>query len=115
MGHALKVFGVAAVLALASGCVIVVDEGEGDVEATWASSYSSTDEDADLAREIGKDLDADPRLRVEDLRVDVRRGVVTLRGEVSSIENLQRAVDAAAAVGGVRRVVSRLTVEISPS
>ena len=115
MGHITRAFVLAASIAAISGCVIVVDESDGEVEATWASSYSSSEEDADLAREIGRDLDADPRLRVEDLRVDVRRGVVTLRGEVSSIENLQKAVDTASAVEGVRRVVSRLTVEVSPS
>lgn len=115
MRHALKLFGLAAALAVLSACVIVVDEGEGDVDAKWASSYSSTDADVSLARRVGEDLDADPVLRTEDLRVDVRRGVVTLRGEVTSVQNLQKAVDTASSVEGVRRVVSKLTVEVSPT
>jgi osmotically-inducible protein OsmY len=104
-----------AVLAMASACVIVVDKDDGNVDAQWASSHASSDADVALARRVGEDLEADPDLRTEDLRVDVRRGVVTLRGEVRSIQNLQKAIDAAASVDGVRRVVSRLKVEVSPS
>jgi len=115
MRQALRIFGLAAMLAMMSACVIVVDEGEGDVDATWASHYSSTDADAALARRVGESLEADPGLRTEDLRVDVRRGVVTLRGEVSDVQSLQKAIDTASAVDGVRRVVSKLKVEVSPS
>ena len=42
----------------------------------------------------------------------VRRGVVTLRGEVTDLQVLERAVNAAAAVDGTRRVVSKLEVEL---
>jgi osmotically-inducible protein OsmY len=99
-------------LALTSGCVIVVDEGEGDVDASWATSYSSTEADEELARRIGDAIEDDPRLRNEDLRVAVRRGVVTLRGEVTNLEVLEQAVNVAAAVDGTRRVVSKLEVEL---
>jgi osmotically-inducible protein OsmY len=109
------VLATAVLLAGLNACVIVVDEGEGDVDATWASSYSSTDEDSELARRIGHRLEADPALEKEDLHVQVRRGVVTLKGEVADIQTLDRAVQTAAGVEGVRRVVSKLTVEVSPS
>lgn len=115
MKQVLRLFALAAVLAMASACVIVVDEADGDVDAKWASSYASTDADVALARRVGDDLEADPDLRTEDLQVDVRRGVVTLRGEVGSVRNLQKAIDTASSVDGVRRVVSRLKVEVSPS
>lgn len=101
-----------ALLALLSGCVIVVDEGEGDVDASWATSYSSTEADEDLARRVGDAIEDDPQLRNEDVRVAVRRGVVTLKGEVTDLDVLERAVSAAAAVDGTRRVVSKLEVEI---
>jgi osmotically-inducible protein OsmY len=66
-----------------------------------------------LAENIGDGFDRDPTLSTEDLRVTVRRGVVTLRGEVSDLAALERALDVAASVEGVRRVVSKLTVEVS--
>jgi osmotically-inducible protein OsmY len=109
-----RLIGLVAVLAAMSACVIVV-EGEGDVDATWASSYSSTDADEALAQKVGENLDADPELRTEDLRVDVRRGVVTLRGEVSDLQSLEKAISKASSVEGVRRVVSKLTVEVAPT
>lgn len=113
--HALRLLGLVAALAMMSACVIVVDDNEDEVEATWATNYSSTDEDVALARRIGEDLESDPGLRTEDLRVDVRRGVVTLRGEVSDVQALQKAIETASAVHGVRKVISRLKVEVSPS
>jgi osmotically-inducible protein OsmY len=104
-----------ALVGVSSACVIVVDEGEDTVDATWASSYSTTEADTRLANEVGESLDADAALRTEDLRVSVRRGVVTLKGEVSDIPTLERAVDVANSVDGVRRVVSKLTVEVASS
>lgn len=110
-----KAIVLAFVLTAMTACVIVVKEGEGesDVEATWASSYSSTAEDDSLAENIGDGFDRDPTLSTEDLRVTVRRGVATLRGEVSDLAALERALDVAASVEGVRRVVSKLTLEVS--
>ena len=114
----LKIVGtliVAWALVSIGACVVVVDGGEGEVDATWASEYQSTPEDESLAQDIGDGFDADPALRTEDLRVSVRRGVATLRGEVSNLAALERAMDVASSVEGVRRVVSKLTVEVSAS
>lgn len=113
MRRTLQIIALSALVGISSACVIVVDDGEGSVEADWASSYSTTEADTDLAHEIGENLDADPTLRTEDLQVSVRRGVVTLRGEVSDIPTLERAVNVANSVEGVRRVVSKLAVEVS--
>lgn len=115
MRKALQITALSTLLGLSSACVIVVDDGEGSVDASWASSYSTTEADTDLAQEVGESLDADPVLRTEDLQVSVRRGVVTLRGEVSDIPTLERAIDVANSVEGVRRVVSKLAVEVSPA
>jgi osmotically-inducible protein OsmY len=115
MHRTLQLLALAALISLSSACVIVVDDGEGSVDATWASSYSTTEADEELARQVGDSIDDDPVLRTEDLRVSVRRGVVTLNGEVSDIPTLERAVDVANSVEGVRRVVSRLAVEVSSS
>lgn len=106
-------FGIMVLAVVLNGCVIVVDEGEGDVDASWATSYSSTDADEDLAKRVGTVIDEDPDLRTEDLRVSVRKGVVTLRGEVSDIKTLERVVDTASRVEGVRRVISKITVEVA--
>lgn len=108
-----RILALVGLMAMLGACVIVVDEGEGEVDATWATSYSTTEADSDLAHRVGDTLDADPLLRTEDLRVAVRRGVVTLNGEVTDLDALRRAVDTAASVEGVRRVVSKLTVEVS--
>lgn len=105
--------GLTALLVTLNGCVIVVDEGGGEVDATWSSSYSTTEADSDLARRVGATLGDDPELRTEDLHVSVRRGVVTLKGEVGDLPTLEKAVSTAAAVDGVRRVVSKPTVEVS--
>jgi osmotically-inducible protein OsmY len=115
MKGTLQATALAVLIAVASACVIVVDEGEGSVDATWAGSYSTTEADEELARQVGDSIEGDPVLRTEDLRVSVRRGVVTLNGEVSDIPTLERAVDVANSVEGVRRVVSRLAVEVSSS
>ena len=115
MKKSLQILVLGALVGLSSACVIVVDEGEDSIDATWASSYSTTEADTRLANDVGESLDADAALRSEDLRVSVRRGIVTLNGEVSDIPTLQRAVDVANSVDGVRRVVSKLTVEVAPS
>ena len=96
MKGTLQATALAVLIAVASACVIVVDDEE-------------------LARQVGDTIEDDPLLRTEDLRVSVRRGVVTLNGEVSDIPTLERAVDVANSVEGVRRVVSRLAVEVSSS
>ena len=115
MKRILQATALAVLVAVASACVIVVDDGKGSVDATWASNYSATEADEELARQVGDTIEDDPLLRTEDLRVSVRRGVVTLSGEVSDIPTLERAVDLANSVEGVRRVVSRLAVEVSSS
>ena len=115
MRRTLQIMALSALIGVSSACVIVVGDDDGSVDATWASSYSTTDADTELAHQVGESLDADPTLRTEDLQVSVRRGVVTLRGEVSDIPTLERAVDVANSVEGVRRVVSKLAVEVSSS
>ena len=47
-----RIFVLSFLLAFLSGCVIVVDEGEGDVDASWATSYSTTEADEELARRV---------------------------------------------------------------
>lgn len=108
-----KALVLALVLTLMTACIIVVHEDEDDVEATWVGNYSPTAEDESLAQHIGDAFDADATLDAENLRVSVRRGVATLRGEVSEVAALERAVEVAASVEGVTRVVSKLTVDIS--
>lgn len=113
MEKTFKALVLALVLCSMTACIIVVHEGEDDVEATWVGNYSPTAEDESLARHIGDAFEGDSTLGAEDLRVSVRRGVATLRGDVSDVAALERAVDVAASVEGVSRVVSRLTVDVS--
>ena len=78
------------------------------IDASAASSASATQRlfDPDKA------FEQRAKLGHRDHVGAVRRGVVTLRGEVTDLQVLERAVNAAAAVDGTRRVVSKLEVEL---
>lgn len=105
----------------AGGCVLVVD-GEGahrahsDVE--WARvseparSTSTATADGALAREVRSRFTADSALAQEDITISSSGAVVTLHGRLSDAVLLEHALRVAAAVPGVERVVSRLTIEM---
>lgn len=104
-----------AVAFLASGCIVVVKEGEWDAE--WASEYEHESNvrnaaNAELSDRVSERLAEDSDLRLEDLSVTAEDEVVTLRGRVGDVEALRRAVELAGSVDGVRRVVSRVTVDV---
>ncbi|MGB5248333.1 MAG: BON domain-containing protein [Gammaproteobacteria bacterium] len=99
-----------------TACVIVVNDDETDAE--WVGSYDhegKVEADEELRDQVGARLAQSPRLRDEDINVSVDNGVVTLTGKVDDASLVPQAVEAAAAVEGVRRVVARLTVEVSAS
>ena len=66
--------------------------------------------DDQISRLVRERFAADADLRAADLRVDTRRGVVTLRGSLSAFDLRDRAVRLARDVSGVARVNSQITV-----
>ena len=99
----------------AGGCVIVVNDDEADAE--WVGSYDhdrTVEANEELRDRVGELMAESEQLRDEDIKVSANNGIVTLTGNVGDAALVQQAVEAAAAVEGVRRVVARLTVEVGP-
>lgn len=66
--------------------------------------------DDDLAQAVHRELREDALTTDLVVKVGVRDGVVTLRGEVPSLEDADAAEEVAARVGGVREVSEELTI-----
>jgi hypothetical protein len=66
--------------------------------------------DADIARGVREGLYQDTWLQADDIQVEVRDGVVTLKGEVDDYMEARYAWDDAWEAAGVRGVVNQLTV-----
>jgi hypothetical protein len=108
---------------LGSGCVVVVG-GEGNhrrADVEWSSSSDDRNyaepgrQDDALTRELQSRIRADAALAAEDISVSSSGSVVTLHGRVGALAALEQAMQLAADVPGVTRVVSRLTVELEGS
>lgn len=116
----------AATTLLTTGCVFVVggDSAKRNGEVEWATDrdYSAAPQrssaagarvaDGVLAREVEARLRIDSAVAAEDVTVSSSGDVVTLHGRVSEVALLEHIMRVAAAVPDVRRVVSRLTVEM---
>lgn len=106
---------VTAFLAL-QGCVIVVGTDTED-GAYWGGkdySVNGVSHDGDhLSRDVARLIADDVNLVSEEIRVSSEDGVVVLKGRVSDVYRLARAVATAKSVKGVDRVVSEMTVDAS--
>ena len=94
------------VISCASGCVLVV------ADENVAHEIQAEKDRSRMARSISKDLDRDESLQYSDIKVSEMDGVVTLRGDVDSVDSLQYVIDRVASYTGVEKVVSHLTVEV---
>lgn len=96
------------------GCVIVVGADTED-GAYWAGedySVNGVEHDGDgLSRDVARLIADDVNLSSEDIRVTSEDGVVVLKGHVSDVYRLARALATAQSVEGVERVVSEMTVD----
>lgn len=100
----------AAVLTAATaGCATAVLTGvvEAPPDGRTAAAIAR---DADIEAAVNARLARDPALAASGVAVDVREGVVRLRGRVASARLRDRAVALARGVPGVRRVVADLVV-----
>lgn len=93
-----------------SGCVIVIsDEGFSTADGVHMKNDSR---DRALAGRVSDAYAADPALKELDISVAARDGTVTLRGELSRVPDLERAIDLAKRTEGVDKVISKLRVEV---
>ena len=103
-----------------SGCIVVISDDEaGGVH--WASEYDEVREQQNEARtqaaqavldDVRSGFDGDEFVREEPILIAAKDGVVTLSGEASSVEIVDRAVRIASATDGVDTVVSRVVVVV---
>ena len=71
--------------------------------------------DKQLQMDITEELKWEPRVRDEEIAIEVRDGVVTLMGTVPDYAQRSRAVRAVERVAGVRAVAQELTVKVPNS
>ena len=103
------VMAVVAAFALA-GCVIVIsDEGISTADSVHAKDNSR---DRTLAGRVRDAYAADAALKELDISVAAHDGVITLRGDLDRVADLERAIDLAKRTEGVDKVISRLRVEV---
>ena len=105
---------VSAITALFSGCWLAV--GAVGAEAGYVASQDErtageTIDDQVLLTKIKAQLLADTEVSGLAINVDVFKKVVTLRGYVKTQEELDRAIQIASAIDGVRNVDSRLVLD----
>ncbi|MBI4248647.1 MAG: BON domain-containing protein [Elusimicrobia bacterium] len=95
-----------------SGCfwVLLGGAAEGGYVAGQDQSASETLSDQWITAKIKSKLIADKTVQARSINVDTVRGVVTLRGTLSSRKERKRAVAIARETQGVKKVVEELTV-----
>jgi osmotically-inducible protein OsmY len=71
--------------------------------------------DVDLKSDVLSELEYEPGVKVEDIGVSVKHGIVTLNGAVSSYAEKLAAARAVKRVAGVRGLAEDLTVEVPES
>jgi osmotically-inducible protein OsmY len=72
---------------------------------------TADDLDGTLRSHISNMFEEDPELKERDINVDVNNGVVTLKGNVESVQERERAYQIASQVPGAREVVNSLEIE----
>lgn len=100
-------------LALQACVVVVGTDAEDGVD--WGGNdreINGIQHDGDrLSKDVARAIAADEELVAEDVRISSEDHVVVLKGRVRSVALLERLLDAARAVEGVERVVSKMTVD----
>lgn len=97
-----------------SGCLVAA--GAAGAEAGYVASQENrsageTIDDQVILTSIKSKLLADPDVSGLNINVDVMKGVVELRGYVSTRDEIERAVTIAQNTRGVQRVDSRLVLD----
>jgi len=87
-----------------------IDQATAEVKEQAANVGDKID-DAAITAKVKTALIGEPGLKALQIDVDTADGVVTLSGTVDSRTNVNRAIQVAQAVQGVRSVDNRLTVK----
>jgi hyperosmotically inducible protein len=82
----------------------------GGTTAAASPTASQATADGSIATAVRSRFGADPALKALKIVVDTHDGVVTLRGQVNTVEQRNAAQAQARAVGGVKGVNNQLTV-----
>ena len=80
-------------------------------ESMTGKTTGQTIDDATLTASVQAKLTGDKLSNFSRINVDTDRGVVTLKGTVSSVEEKSRAEDLARQVAGVTRVDNNLSIK----
>jgi osmotically-inducible protein OsmY len=67
--------------------------------------------DVDITAQVNSAIHADPVLSSFQINVTAMKGVITLSGSITSQDNIDKAVDVASAVDGVKDVKSKMVLK----
>lgn len=81
------------------------------VENALTMSTDGAIKDEDVTFEVNEELNADPRVRLRNVGVEVSNGTARLVGHATSREELEAAKEAASSARGVKRVIDQAEVE----
>lgn len=98
-------------MALLSGCVLVVPNDSDGSNGHWHHSYSNSDiSDRDLAQAVRTSLEGDTQTHAAAISVNAHDRDITLQGTVDNAAVLGRAVALAASTPGVQKVICELVI-----
>lgn len=110
------------ITSMLAGCVVVVGDTDGmssdsGTHAYWAKDWSERTHEQEnanreLASKVRQAFAKDQLLSHADITVDADVGVVTLHGHVQDKAVFDRAVDVAGRVEGVKKVVSKIVLDV---
>ena len=101
------------ILFLQTGCTLLLLGGTGAGDyyvGKDGRSGGQTADDAAITSSINAKLIKDKYINTLDVSVHTYNNVVTLNGHVSQSSYINRSISLAKSVGGVKRVISNLTV-----
>src|SRR4029077_11285026 len=112
-GESMRSFRISALILIMT--LIVIVAAVAMVASAQQRSVGQVIDDATLPTEIKAKLTADTLSNLTKIGVTTRDGVVTLTGDVDSLERKARAVQIASSVRGVRQIVDNVQVVGGPA
>ncbi|MDO9535958.1 MAG: BON domain-containing protein [Bacillota bacterium] len=85
-------------------------EGVGEIQNNLTVSTDGAVNDRHVYMEVRQELEGDPRLRDTQVKVSVKKGEVTLRGKIASMDKKHAVQEAASKAMGVKQIIDHTTV-----
>jgi len=85
-------------------------EGVGEIQNSLTVSTDGAVNDKHVYMEVRQELEGDPRLADTQVKVFVKKGEVTLRGKVDSMDKKHAVQEAASKAMGVKQIINHTTV-----